>query len=89
MKRWYDYLLITVTVEAYHQKDEGANDHINHSCDPGVHNGDGHCRKDGDSGDHADGSHKDKSGDGDIILVRIVETEDEDKGGSDRDGGLY
>lgn len=29
-------LLVTVTVEAYHQKDEGANDHISHSSDPGF-----------------------------------------------------
>lgn len=29
-------LLVTVTVEAYHQKDEGVNDHISHSSDPGF-----------------------------------------------------
>lgn len=76
-------LLVTVTVEAYHQKDEGANDHISHSSDPGF-------RKDGDCGDHADGSYKDKRGDGNrdgVILVRMVETDDEGKGDGDRDGG--
>lgn len=29
-------LLVTVMVEAYHQKNEGANDRISHSSDPGF-----------------------------------------------------
>jgi hypothetical protein len=47
-------LLMTRMVAAYHKDEE--KDHINHTCNAGVHSGDGDYRNNGNSGDCVGGS---------------------------------